>query len=52
MATPNIQSIILLFFLTAKGLILATLILFLKDLDELAYYVYTISKFNKFFEFA
>ena len=39
-------------FLNRKWFVLAALILFLKDLDELAYYVYIILKFNKIFGFA
>ena len=39
-------------FLNSKRLFLAALILFLKDLDELAYYVNIILKFNKIFGFA
>ena len=39
-------------FLNRRRFILAALILFLKDLDVLAYYVYIILKFNKIFGFA
>ena len=39
-------------FLNSKRLILAALILLLKDSDELAYYVYISLKFNKIFGFA
>ena len=39
-------------FFNRRRFILAALILFLKDLNELAYYVNIILKFNKIFGFA